>query len=78
MSVNRTFSRRALLRGAAVAAVSSAISQPSGAARPQSHPIDPTQFKARLRGAILSIPTPFTATRTLPATGSRPRRWPVR
>lgn len=62
MSVNRTFSRRALLRGAAVAAVSSAISQPSGAARPQSHPIDPTQFKARLRGAILSIPTPFTAT----------------
>ena len=62
--INRRFSRRALLRGVAggvaATAQTAATARPSVAACPQGRPTDPAQFKAQVRGAILSIPTPFT------------------
>lgn len=60
MLTNFEISRRTLLRGVATGALIGALPQRRVMARPKTSVLDPITFKTSLRGAVLSIPTPFT------------------
>ena len=63
MKMNRLFSlnRRTFLRTAAALGVSEIVGATGVAASPERLRLSPDEFKKRLRGAIVSIPTPFTS-----------------
>jgi 4-hydroxy-tetrahydrodipicolinate synthase len=65
MDTARQFDRRlilqSLVQGAAIAAFSHGVCRFPAFAGTQTHKRSATDFKKQLRGAVLSIPTPFTA-----------------
>src|SRR6267142_129084 len=63
------WNRRQFLRAGALLGAATAL--PSALRGPASQPVTPAEFKQRLRGPIVSIPTPFTPDFRLDGPGLR-------